>query len=198
MSDVGKPLEPTIADPAAAATCAHPVQLVRDVTRRLFVALSVLLAVTLALAVVAAIIDTSPVRTGTGAFVPLLVILSGGIGGFISIQRRLKQFSVDDLKLFSESWIYISLAPLVGGMLALVLYILFLSGILAGDLFPSFKADPTADSQPTGITSIFNQHAAEGFKGYAKLLLWSFVSGFSEKFVTDIIGQFEKSGVQRP
>ncbi|MCD4674935.1 MAG: hypothetical protein K8S18_02935 [Desulfobacula sp.] len=72
---------------------------------------------------------------------------------------------------------------LVGGILAIILYLLFLSGIVAGDLFPVFIPD---EDVRTGFDSIFDQHAKE-MKDYAKILFWSFVAGFNQKYVVDII-----------
>src|SRR5713226_1742097 len=57
-------------------------------------------------------------------FTPLMPVLVGAIGGFVGLQRRLKHLSSDDLELLASSWICISLAPLVGGILALLLYVI--------------------------------------------------------------------------
>lgn len=127
-----------------------------------------------------------------------IVMLCGLVGGFVGIQRRLKDLTMEDLALLADSRVYLLLAPSVGGVLALVLYILFLSGLLQGDLFPKFQPDVhvKGTSATTGFFSIFNQHAAAGFAGYAKLMFWCFVAGYSERFVTDVIGKFEGNAVK--
>jgi hypothetical protein len=86
-------------------------------------------------------------------------VISGFIGGFVGLQRRLKDLTPEDLQLISHSMVYTCLSPLVGGVLALLLYILFLSGLLSGDL-------------------------------------WCFVAGYSERFVTDVIGRFEGAAIK--
>lgn len=120
--------------------------------------------------------------------------MSGLIGGFVGLQRRLKELTVTDLELIAASWIYTCLSPLVGGMLALLLYVLFLSGLLSGDLFPHFEADENLENI-TSFTSIFNQHGSS-YKEYAKLIFWCFIAGFSERFVTDVISRFEGAAVK--
>lgn len=47
----------------------------------------------------------------------------------------------------------------------------------------SFPADSDA---PKGLESLVAQHA-EGMSAYAKLFFWSFVAGFNQKYVVDII-----------
>lgn len=123
---------------------------------------------------------------------PMAAFAAGVIGGFVGLQRRLKRMSDDDLALLANSWVYVCLSPLVGGILAVVVYVLFISGLLAGDLFPKFVADdPSAGGRPKGLAAIFVIHG--GPADYAKMLFWSFVAGFSERFATDIISRFETS-----
>jgi hypothetical protein len=151
--------------------------------KRMVVALTILLTSILVIAIISKLQPAIPL-------VSLLVVCVGIVGGFVGLQRRLKQLSPADLNLLSESYIYSFLAPLIGGVLALLLYILFISGLLAGDLFPKF--DPDGAPNPSSFASLFYIHGDA--KAYAKLIFWCFVAGFSERFVTDIIGGFEKRG----
>ncbi len=175
------------------------------VSRQLFVALLI--------AIGASAIIVYAIRTGSNFPAPVLpiVMLCGIVGGFVSIQRRLKDLTMQDLTILAESRIYLILAPFVGGILALVLYVIFLSGLLKGDLFPVFVSDfppntggEAATAGATGAKSetpakgfllIFQQHG-ENFSDYAKLMFWCFVAGFSERFVTDIIGKFEGKAIK--
>jgi hypothetical protein len=160
--------------------------LLARVTRRLFLAICMLLVVAVAIM----IFGISESR-----FVaPAAVLTSGFIGGFVGLQRRLKELTVEDLELMGSSWICTLLSPLVGGVLAFLLYILFLSGLLSGQLFPQFAID-TGQFSANGFGSLFFQHAAN-YNDYAKLLFWCFVAGFSERFVTDIIGRFEGTAIK--
>uniref|UniRef100_UPI003F498248 hypothetical protein n=1 Tax=Cupriavidus yeoncheonensis TaxID=1462994 RepID=UPI003F498248 len=164
------------------------------VSRRLFIAMFALLLTSLS---TAGAFTTYGLSTQNEKFighsVPVLVIGIGAIGGFVGLQRRLKDLTEEDLELLSRSWIHTSLSPLVGGILALLLYILFLSGILKGSLFPEFEAD---SESVKNITAIALQHALGGHAGYAKLFFLAFVAGYSEHFVTDVIGRFEGEAVK--
>jgi len=56
-------------------------------------------------------------------------------------------------------------------------------------MFPNFVPDKS-DGTARGLQELFNVHCST-YADYAKVLFWSFVAGFSEKFVTSIISQFE-------
>lgn len=133
---------------------------------------------------------------GKSAVIPALVIIVGAIGGFVSLQRRLIDLSSDTLDLLSRSWFYTIQAPLVGGILALLLYILFLSKLVQGELFPTFIPDtdiPNAYLERFEIIFFTHGNVAD----YAKLVFWCFFAGFSENFVTNMFGQFEKSATSQ-
>lgn len=130
-----------------------------------------------------------------GKFVtaPIAAFSAGIIGGFVGLQRRLKIMSEDDLTLLANSWVYVCLSPLVGGILAVVLYVLFISTLISGDLFPKFIPDTKelCTEAKKGFSAIFAVHGES--VDYAKMMFWSFVAGFSERFVTDIISKFENA-----
>ena len=120
---------------------------------------------------------------------PMAVFFVGFVGGFVGLQRRLKSLPADELTLLANSWICIVLSPIAGAILAELVYVLFISGLLAGDMFPQFVAD---SGTPThfGFRSVFQVHCPSP-SDYAKVVFWSFVAGFSERFATNIVGQFE-------
>ena len=119
---------------------------------------------------------------------PMACFAVGIIGGFVGLQRRLKKMTDDDLTLLANSWVYVCLAPLVGGILAVLVYVLFISGLLTGDLFPKFVPDENAEATK-GLAAIFQIHGDA--PAYAKMLFWCFLAGFSERFATDIISHFD-------
>jgi len=119
---------------------------------------------------------------------PMAAFAAGVVGGFVGLQRRLKSMTSDDLTLLANSWVYVCLSPLVGGILAVVLYVLFISTLVSGELFPKFVPDDQS-STSKGFAEIFAVHGDS--IAYAKMLFWSFVSGFSERFVTDIVSKFD-------
>jgi hypothetical protein len=148
--------------------------MIRTVSNRLLIALGGLLVLVIPGAMIGA--------------TPLMTLMVGAIGGFVGLQRRLKQLSDDDLALLADSWVYIILSPMVGGILAVLIYILFISGLLAGNLFPKFVADTNAASTQ-GLDALFLIHGEAA--DYAKLIFWCFLAGFSERFAIDIISKFE-------
>lgn len=115
------------------------------------------------------------------------VLIAGALGAFISLQRRLKLLSAEDLQLINESLVYTWLAPMAGAVMAGVIYLLFISNLLAGSMFPVFGA-PIPDNV-VGFARLL-YISSDDPADYAKLLFWCFVAGFSECFVTDIIGRF--------
>jgi hypothetical protein len=161
------------------------VDLIRQVTRRLLISLVWLFAGSAALLVGFLVANKA---------VSVWAVLAFGIcGGFISVQRRLKTFTTEDLELLASSWSYVFLSPFTGGFLAVILYLLFVSGLLAGDLFPAFEAGQTTAKDFSRLLEC----TAKDYPDYAKIIFWSFVAGFSESFVTDIIGSFAKSAQTR-
>ena len=155
------------------------VALIKIVTKRLVIALLVLM------------LASFSVLLGfqlAGESLPLwpLCTAFGVTGGFISVQRRLKNLGQKDLAILSSSWWTVILAPIVGGILAVVLLVLFMSGILNGPLFPVFEAISTNAKDFSRLLEC----TAKSHEDYAKIIFWSFVAGFCENFVTKIIGNF--------
>ncbi|NTW74246.1 MAG: hypothetical protein HGB29_05210 [Chlorobiaceae bacterium] len=112
----------------------------------------------------------------------------GLIGGFVSIQQRIKKLTDEELELLSKSWFQVLLIPIYGGIFSLVLYIGFLSEVIKGPLFPHFVIPPFGDppSREDVIRFLQKTYPTSG-QEFAKLLFWSFVAGFSERFVPQLI-----------
>lgn len=124
-----------------------------------------------------------------------LVFECGIIGGFVSIQQRVHQIDDKELKLLSESWSSILLVPIYSGILASILYVMFLAGILQGSLFPAFSIQefntpPTTNDIVIFLTETYPSQGSD----IAKLIFWSFVAGFSERFVPQIINKVARNG----
>jgi hypothetical protein len=110
------------------------------------------------------------------------------VGGFVSVQQRLPTIGLEELGELSRSWLSILLIPINGGVFAIVLMLMFLSGILEGSLFPKYLHAPIdhtrlVESFQTWLSATFPESGTD----IAKLLFWSFVAGFSERFVPQII-----------
>jgi hypothetical protein len=120
-----------------------------------------------------------------------MCLACGILGGFVSIQQRLKDINDDELGLLARSFFQIALIPIYGGIFALVLYVAFLGKVVQGDLFPTFvikdfpKTGATNDDIHTFLTATYPASGPD----IAKLLFWTFVAGFSERFVPQIISK---------
>ena len=114
----------------------------------------------------------------------------GILGGFISIQQRLKSFGTQELQLLSNSWFQILLVPIYGGIFALILYVGFLSQIVTGALFPQFSV-PAFHQPPTtdDLKRFFADTYPSSGVDLAKLLFWCLVAGFSERLIPQIISK---------
>ena len=76
-------------------------------------------------------------------------------------------------------------------------FIIFVSGIITGNLFPKFVDDilPIGEVRNEGFWELFD-HNGKSYTDYAKLLCWSFIAGYSEKFVVGIINSFANDKVK--
>ena len=116
------------------------------------------------------------------------VFLTGLIGGFVSMQQRLPSIHLNELIELSKSWLSILLIPINGGIFSIVLLLIFLSGIIEGSMFPKFTQLSIDRSDLVGsFTSWLRTTFPTEGTDIAKLLFWSFVAGFSERFVPQII-----------
>ena len=173
---------------AEAPLLSKRVPLVRVATTRQFIVLSGLSAILISALCVYYWFQYTSYDLPSLPLLPL-VLLSGIFGGFMGIQKRLPDMKYSDLELFVSSWLATCLPSIYGSLLALILFILFLTGILGGSLFPSFIL--IASKTSTGFESILNIQAKE-YQDVAKLIFWSFVSGYSERFVLGTVEMVER------
>jgi hypothetical protein len=107
------------------------------------------------------------------------VMYFGALGAFVSLLRRTQALPVDtdslqaveDLNSVCSSLTYV---PLRGAVFAIVLFLLFESELLSGHIFPKFDA---------------GHWLPNGADEYAKLYVWSFISGFAERLVPDALNR---------
>lgn len=126
--------------------------------------------------------------------VPIAIVFAAGsIGGAVSFIRRLQSLpnrgeSLGDLvELTSGSGEYFS--PMAGGLFAILLYILFAAKLVTGPLFP--KLEPTSTNATQACCTIIAEFASRihtlAVDDWGKLLIWSFIAGFAERFVPDTL-----------
>jgi hypothetical protein len=114
-----------------------------------------------------------------------LVFAAGSIGGVLSLQRRIQSLprhgeSLSDLVELSGR-MTVKFTPIIGGIFAVVLFLVFQSGLVEGALFPKFPPQAVAN-----FVDFIGLRPASGTE-WGKLLVWSFIAGFAETFVPDTL-----------
>ncbi len=128
--------------------------------------------------------------TGTERLmITYLAFTCGIIGGFASIQQRLKRVSDEELNLLCGSWFQLTLIPVFGGVFVLVLYTIFVAGIMSGHMFRLFEMPepPVTGADTECIARVLRETYPKTGQDLAKMAFWSFVAGFSERFVPQIV-----------
>jgi|GEM_PF-4586526 len=87
----------------------------------------------------------------------ILTIACGGVGGLISMLRRLQGFLAGDQPVavyaaLQDGSVSVALSPVYGCVFALVIYLMFMGGLLKGAVFPTFAEVP-----PAGIARVTGQ-----------------------------------------
>lgn len=127
-----------------------------------------------------------------------ICLMCGILGGFVSMQQRVKKISAEELQLLSKSWYQVLLIPIYGGIFSLVLYIIFLSNLISSPFFPSFNFPEILE---TGIDAAYlrnfltDTYPSSG-QDFAKLVFWCFLAGFSERFVPQIITNISNKTIE--
>jgi hypothetical protein len=119
-------------------------------------------------------------------------VILGTSGGFISSFLRVYRMDPGlDVMSATDGLTYerasLLVKPLVGGVFALVLHLLFISQLLSGGLFP--KITIACPEEPVYFLDFFLGSVTATSADFAKLLVWCFVAGFAERFVPDILGR---------
>lgn len=143
-----------------------------------------------------------------------VVIFAGIMGGCVSMLQRIQSApnegdALYNLAALSHGWKGISLSPLYGSIFAMLLYVLFIAGILQGAVFPQIAPPPAAVAAPSpaapassnpppassaavassSTTMPFSGAAPVDAKSYALLVIWSFIAGFAERLVPDTLNR---------
>lgn len=135
----------------------------------------------------------------------LIVLLAGSLGAFFSALLRLYNFQdlpkamvARELEGLPKGHLIIySLVPaVVGAISATVLYMLFASGLVQGDLFPSFVCKKGEAACKT-FGMLIGEWGPDEATDYAKAIVWGFIAGFAERLVPDTLQSLSKSAQQK-
>ena len=126
----------------------------------------------------------------------------GLVGAYLSrliaFQQGAASLSFEDLENgYAPHFIFVRM--LVGGLSALIVYFIIAGQLIGGQLFP---APGTGDTSGFGeLWLIYDRHNEESnpdglsytgpTSSFAKLIIWSFIAGFSERFLPDHLSALE-------
>ncbi len=125
----------------------------------------------------------------------VFVFFSGMVGGISNTYMRLQSMPVEApgqsrlARIIAISQVYAT--PMVSGAFAVVAQALFASGLLSGSLFPTFM-DGSAEYQ--GLNQMFTHYRPATQADAAKMIVWGFIAGFSEKMIPNILDRLAEEG----
>jgi hypothetical protein len=124
----------------------------------------------------------------------VLIFVAGSVGGVVNNFRRMQKLSfvtVKDSGPMAERMVTIQIyiSPFVGGVFAIILYGIFMSGLVEGSLFPKFQS---VDESFNTFRSFADLTMPGTNSDMAKALVWSFIAGFSEGLVPNFISKITK------
>lgn len=137
-------------------------------------------------------------QLGAGGF----VMLAGALGSIVFFLRRFSHLREAELLYLNSSWWGTLIPVIMGAVMGLVLYVIFMAGLLTGDgggglftsnLFPNFTRPTVPDGELLAIKTIFTVRP-ESVQDFGKLMVWCFLSGYSERIVPDILASLERRG----
>lgn len=114
-------------------------------------------------------------------------ILGAYLSRLIAFQNGSAKLSYDDLR-YGYSGKYLFVRLLVGALSALIVYFVIAGRLIGGELFP-------APEGAGGFGSLWQSYDDAKYSGptsnFAKLIVWSFIAGFSERFLPDSLSALE-------
>jgi len=139
-------------------------------------------------------VQNSNVQGNTFSLI-VFVFFAGALGGITNTYMRLKNMPIEALKqndlskLIAISQVYAT--PMVAGTFAIVAHVLFASGMLEGALFPKFSDSST---NYNNLNAMFNSYKPATYADAAKMIVWGFIAGFSEKMIPNILDRLAEEG----
>jgi hypothetical protein len=131
-----------------------------------------------------------------GSEVPVLVLVAllGILGAFFSALTRLYKVDEAGVALISPTvehlggrylLMYSFVPPVIGAIAAVVLYLIFIAKLVNGGLFPDISC--VSGKTCETIQEMMHNYLPTAPQDYGKVLVWSFIAGFSERLVPDLL-----------
>lgn len=118
--------------------------------------------------------------------------IAGAAGSFISVVLRIQGVRdntqlAQNIFAFKYSKTTVQVAPLIGMLFALLLCFIIFGGLIGGSMFPTIHIilndkDKSQVIDPNAFSRVLNDIGE-----LSKLLVWSFIAGFSERLIPDMV-----------
>jgi hypothetical protein len=121
-----------------------------------------------------------------------VVLFTGALGGTANNYLRMRDLPADEELSWSPGTrslaiLQLYVSPLLAGLFAVIFYSVLQAKLLEGSLFPRFADIPDAEYDPQRmIQFLWYRQPVDGTE-CARVIVWSFVAGFAERFVPNII-----------
>jgi hypothetical protein len=130
---------------------------------------------------------------------PLLLFLCGASGSVVGNYRKLSLLGSDSEAVkhaLSTPSVTLQLyvSPVIGGVFALPAWAAFFSGLLKGALFPNIAG---VEGVYANFHDLMAKTHPETFADAMKGVFWSFVAGYSERFVPNVIDQLAQQAQKK-
>lgn len=113
------------------------------------------------------------------------IIIAALLGSLVN-----QPFRHAEIARLTVGWllIYLLWKIAVAIVFAFVLYMMFIAGLISGDMFPRFiNTTAEAGGKYVSMKAFSTAIDPESYKDVAKIFVWSFVAGYSEKFVPNLV-----------
>ena len=121
---------------------------------------------------------------------PLLMFMIAAATLGAAVFESTKVNSIPDSAPFAPLLVNWFWKLFVSGILAVFVYAVFAGGIVQGALFPAFSL---ADVSFVDMESFLRDIKPKTNSDVAKALVWSFIAGYSQRFVPNLFEQLDRS-----
>ncbi|MCP4432305.1 MAG: hypothetical protein GY806_15120 [Gammaproteobacteria bacterium] len=147
--------------------------------------------ITLVIVFICVILSLAWVNNDDKAPFLILVVTFGALGGVIRETLSSRQKLLEGKSLSNNEILLVYLSPLFGAVLAVSFVAILLSGFLSGDLFPKLE---NVDGEFESVKKVLKGGVTLATNAdFYLMIVWSIISGYSEKFVVSKFDSVSKS-----
>jgi hypothetical protein len=128
------------------------------------------------------------------------VLLVGILGGIVSTMFRLfnsqtiESEPIKDIVQLQQGRISIYISPILGGIFAVVLFVILSGGFVDGFILPEMVTpQPGRGNEALTFFDFWTKTGPATATDAAVLLIWSFLAGFAERLVPDVLDRIAKT-----